>query len=270
MIRTLSDPRDEGQRFKDGEKAAADRATRHAGRAADLAGASWSDPLVAAVAEELLAQIHFRQGDGAERLKGLPAGGGTGPARLPASRLPVGCGQHLPLARTAAPQTGGPGRAGGGVAAFPHRPPGRRAAPRALPRRPGRRGPGRLLRPPAYVNEQIVELLIAQGRDADALRYAELAKARALQEPPRHAEGGVGRRPLHTGGRRGVAGEMAADVACVEYFLGSRRAWVFLVSTAGKVWAFPLADAEGKPLSSANWWPGCGSSSTASRARPPR
>ena len=98
----------------------------------------------------------------------------------------------------------------------------------------------------AYINEQIIELLLADGQDAEALRYAELAKARALHDL------------LATRGTRDN-GDAARDVpamlrawpkqvAAVEYFLGTERAWVFVVDVGGKVKAHPLLAAPGKPL----------------------
>ncbi|MBM4000111.1 MAG: CHAT domain-containing protein [Planctomycetes bacterium] len=99
----------------------------------------------------------------------------------------------------------------------------------------------------SYVHEHIVELLIGAGRPAEALRYAELAKARSAQDvleaanlPTRDAGPGdslselLGRWPRH--------------VAVLEYFLGSRVAWVFLVDTSGQVHAAPLCDASGAPM----------------------
>jgi CHAT domain-containing protein len=97
----------------------------------------------------------------------------------------------------------------------------------------------------AWVVERIVELLLEQGKDGEALRYAELARARALQDL------------LLTDQGRAAAGEDTAadflarwpkDVAAVEYFLGPERAWVFVVSTAGQVKAHPLKDADGSPV----------------------
>jgi CHAT domain-containing protein len=102
----------------------------------------------------------------------------------------------------------------------------------------------------AYVTEVIVELLLDQGKDEEALGYAESVKSRALEDLLSTAG-------LHT--RVGATaqldiGEILAHwprgVAALEYFLGRQRAWVFVIDTSAKVKAYPLKDAEGKPLDS--------------------
>jgi hypothetical protein len=102
----------------------------------------------------------------------------------------------------------------------------------------------------AYVTEMIVELLLEQGKDQEALGYAEAVKSRALADL------------LSTAGiRAGLEaptqveiGEILAHwprgVAALDYFLGRQRAWVFVIETSAKVKAYPLSDAEGKPLDS--------------------
>lgn len=102
----------------------------------------------------------------------------------------------------------------------------------------------------AYLNEQIVELLIADGQPAEALHYAELAKARALEgllaaSRTRAQADEEGPRPLPA-----ILADWPREVAAVEYLIGSRRAWAFVVTTSGQVLVFELKDREGHPIAS--------------------
>ncbi len=99
----------------------------------------------------------------------------------------------------------------------------------------------------AWVVERIVELLLGQGKDAEALRYAELARARALQDVLLADQGNAGTAKGAEASPDFLA-RWPKDVAALEYFLGPERAWVFVVSTAGRVKAHPLKDAAGKPV----------------------
>ncbi len=99
-----------------------------------------------------------------------------------------------------------------------------------------------------YVNERIVELLIADGKDTEALRYVELAKARALQDLLA-TEGTVDMPALGRSDRiNDILAEWPRDVMAIEYFLTTERAWAFVVDTSGKVKSHPLVDATGQPL----------------------
>jgi hypothetical protein len=101
-----------------------------------------------------------------------------------------------------------------------------------------------------YVTEMIVELLLEQGKDQEALGYAEAVKSRALQDLLSTA--GIHTR-LATPTQLEV-GEILAHwprgIAALEYFLGQQRAWVFVIDTSARVKAYRLVDAEGKPLDS--------------------
>jgi len=246
VIRTLGDPRDPATGFPEGDKAAAALAKQ----LAEQAGAGGDgDPLIRASAEELLAQLAFRGGadadclshaheageiyrqtgslvgaESVERLTGLAfrrrADAGTGPAaakdRDDALRHFLIANQLAEVLRDQYPAD----RSGQTRAGF-------------FARR-------------AYVNEQIVELLVGQGKDSQALTYAEAAKARALQDL------------LAAGRERAAAGETAEpgdvlthwpkDTAALEYFLGTERGWVFVVDPNGAVRAYELKDAAGGPL----------------------
>lgn len=100
----------------------------------------------------------------------------------------------------------------------------------------------------AYVNERIVELLVAKGEDAEALTYAEAAKARALQDLL--AQRGVSGSHDKSRDLADVLAAWPADVAAVEYFLGAEKGWVFLVDRGGKVHARSIVDADDKPIAS--------------------
>jgi hypothetical protein len=102
----------------------------------------------------------------------------------------------------------------------------------------------------AYVYERIAELLIEEGRHAQALHFVELAKARGLQDVL--AAGGK-----ETTGSRlpprelsEILADWPEDVAAMEYFLGTQRTWLFVVDTAGRVKAHVLRDDRGRPLAS--------------------
>jgi len=103
----------------------------------------------------------------------------------------------------------------------------------------------------AYVNDRIVELLVKQGSYPEALKYAELAKGRAIQDVLAAAVIKPSA-PIDTQPTDLVASLDAwpDDVVAVEYFLGSESAFVFLVDTQGAVSALTLRDSAGKPLAS--------------------
>jgi CHAT domain-containing protein len=98
-----------------------------------------------------------------------------------------------------------------------------------------------------YVNERIVELLIAEGRDVEALRYVELAKARALQDLLA-TESNVGSaQPEQCQDLETILQRWPTDVIALEYFLTGERAWLFVIAR-GKVHVYPLVDDAGQPL----------------------
>ena len=101
----------------------------------------------------------------------------------------------------------------------------------------------------AYVTERMIELLIAQNKPAEALRTAEAAKARSLQDVL--AQRGVTTPSDYNA--RDIDVLLAGwpkDVAAVEYFLGTERVWGFVVNQQGKVTAWQLQSADGQPLAS--------------------
>lgn len=105
----------------------------------------------------------------------------------------------------------------------------------------------------AWVNEKIVEILIQEGRDAEALEFAELAKARALQDlflADRGSRKEDADAALSVAELLARWPEKAADAAALEYFLGGERAWVFVVGPSGKVKAHELKDEAGAAVRS--------------------
>lgn len=101
----------------------------------------------------------------------------------------------------------------------------------------------------AWVLDRMVELLVQDNQAEEALRVAELARARTLQDyllsDPRlgkYAE-------ESTPDLSELLANWPTDTVALEYFLGPDRAYVFFVNRRGKVQAFPLQH-DGKPLSS--------------------
>ena len=102
-----------------------------------------------------------------------------------------------------------------------------------------------------YVNSLIVELLVEKGAFRDALNYVELGKARAVKDllSSRDSsdveDAGSAGRDLSA-----VLGSWPLDKVAVEYYLGERKAYVFLIKSGGEVNAWVLRNEEGAPLSS--------------------
>ena len=86
----------------------------------------------------------------------------------------------------------------------------------------------------AYVLDALVELELEAGNPAAALGYAELAKARALQDVLQ-TQTTTRSRPLAA-----LLADWPKDVAAVEYFFGRKQAHVFVVAPGGAVTAFRL------------------------------
>ena len=101
----------------------------------------------------------------------------------------------------------------------------------------------------AYVNEQIIDLLVQDGRAAEALHVAEAAKARSLQDllaTNRSARAANGAPPVDPADEHSLADlldDWPADTAALEYFIGSRKSWLFVVDRRGHVSAFDLLGA---------------------------
>ncbi len=102
----------------------------------------------------------------------------------------------------------------------------------------------------AYVTEMIVELLLEQGKDQEALGYAEAVKSRALADLLLTAGIRAGSDAPTQVEIAEILAHWPRGIAALEYFLGRQRAWVFVIDTGAKVKAYPLSDADGKPLDS--------------------
>ena len=97
----------------------------------------------------------------------------------------------------------------------------------------------------AFVLDAIVELKIQEKQYTEALQYAELAKARALQDVlASRSDGPVKARPLVD-----ILKSWPAKAAAVEYFLGREKAWCFVVRVDGSVMAYALPVAPRELLS---------------------
>ncbi len=107
----------------------------------------------------------------------------------------------------------------------------------------------------AYVSQLLVELLLEDQQPVEALRFVELAKARALADvlaasAETSSVDAGGTSDLSETDLSETLASWPRDVASLVYFLGTRRAWVFFIDTAGSVSAFPLRDADNRPISS--------------------
>lgn len=99
----------------------------------------------------------------------------------------------------------------------------------------------------AYVNQVLVELLIEQGEDAHALQIAELAKARSLQDmlSTNHASAD---HPSESRGLEDILADWPPDTTAIEYFIGAKHCWVFVVTNGGQVTTHALTNSDGTPV----------------------
>ncbi len=99
----------------------------------------------------------------------------------------------------------------------------------------------------SFIYEKLVELHLAEGQPQEALRFAEMAKARAAQDLLSSLGIAEQQEPVEPRELTELLADWPADVAAVEYFLGADRSWGFLIR-AGKVRAFPLVDSQGQSI----------------------
>ncbi len=250
LIRVLDYAADGGRQFAEGESAAAKTASEFADQV--LAKPMGLDAVTRAAAYETLAQLAYRAEDeklarqratqalaayaeaesltgveGVERLLGMIDARTTNAKTIPNREQIDGALRHLQTSHRL-------------TELLRERIPADRA---------GRSRAGFFARR-AYVNERIIELLLARGDHAQALAMAEGAKARSLQDVL--AQRGVNAEQATDNSRslEVLLADWPADTAAVEYFLGTERAWVFVVNPKGKVQAWPLMDAAGHPIAS--------------------
>ncbi|MCA9247443.1 MAG: CHAT domain-containing protein [Planctomycetales bacterium] len=242
IVRTLDAPGTEGRRLTAAEDAARRRADQSATDVVEAVANGNADALIAAVAWELRAHLAFRAGRteasrkfaqsaleqfvrgghlaGAESIQRLLGLNRLADDRQAALRHFLIAHHLSELLRTRFPQDQvGLTRAG----FFARR---------------------------SFVYEKIVELLIEQGQPEEALRFAEMSKARAARDIL--ISGGVTsdddarfERPIAE-----LLADWPSECAALEYFLGAEQAWVFLVTTAGEVVVFPLQNDDGRPVES--------------------
>lgn len=99
----------------------------------------------------------------------------------------------------------------------------------------------------AYVNERLIELLLQEGKTAEALQTLEAAKGRSLQTVLAGAD--LNSKAAEVRSVSEILADWPKDVAAVEYFVGTEKSWGFLI-VDGKVEAFPIVGTDGKSLPS--------------------
>lgn len=101
----------------------------------------------------------------------------------------------------------------------------------------------------AYVSQRIAEILIEQGKAAEALGYVEDAKARGLNDVLAAAiPSAQAFTPAHKVPE--ILEHWPDQVAALEYFLADREAWLFVINSSGGVTVHTLRDASGRALRS--------------------
>jgi len=99
----------------------------------------------------------------------------------------------------------------------------------------------------APIVDLIVELLLEDGKPAEALAYVEQGRARSLQDFLNAGTLVKGITPAPKGLTE-ILAQWPKDAICLEYYLGSEKAWVFVVTSPGRVDVFPLLDNKGEVI----------------------
>ena len=99
----------------------------------------------------------------------------------------------------------------------------------------------------SFVYEKLVELHLAKGQPQEALRFAEMAKARAAQDLLSSLGIAEQEEPVEPRELTELLADWPADVAAVEFFLGAEHSRGFVIRE-GKVRAFPLVESQGQPI----------------------
>lgn len=244
MIRTLDVPENGERRFVVGQRAAEAEAQRLAGRVCSCP-VEETGAMIAAVAHEILADLAFRNGDFGEAGKlaiqarrfYLEVGSLAGVEGI--CRLVGQCQCRVP--------------AGDHAEAIRQLKTSHFLAEMLRGRMPadeiGLSRAGFLARR-AYVNELLVELLIEDHHPVEALRFVELAKARALEDVLAASEQTATNASCQVPNLDRTLAAWPPNVAALVYSLGTRRAWVFLVDTSGHVTAHSIRDKKDRPVSS--------------------
>lgn len=232
VIRTLDTPVDGKRQFVAGEEAAfakADAPARHVSKAAENATV---DPLVLAAAEEIQANLAFR-GRRSEECVGHANAALR--AYLNAGSLAGAEGVHRLLGLTSMQSNQESGNSALRHFLLSHEL-SELLRSRIHTDQIGRSQAGFFARR-AYVNEKIIELSIAAGKPVEALKYAELAKARSLEDlllaGGATSESGEKVEELRT--IEEMLEEWPQNIAALEYFVGTEKVWLFVIDTGGGV-----------------------------------
>lgn len=252
MIETLDQPTPNGRRFSTGEKAAFKTARKLAEQAAKLINSAGSQPQLLAAIEEVYAHVAFHSDDihschkHASHARAAHAAARNLLGVESAERLLGLCHRHISQTTKNANA-----KRHARQQALKHFMKAEELAEQLRRRFPvGRIGRSRagFFARRAYVYEMLVELLLAEGNDVQALHYADLAKARALHDAL------AANLPLSGNKHRGendvnaLLRRWPSDIASLEYFVGSEHAWVFVINPAGKVTTCTLKDKRGKAV----------------------
>lgn len=106
----------------------------------------------------------------------------------------------------------------------------------------------------AYVNERIIELLLDQQEPQRAFYYAELSKARSLQDALSLEVTSFDAlrvsQETHSPDIKEILSQWPEGHASIEYYCGSEFTWCFLVDPEARLQAFQLQDETGQPIRS--------------------
>lgn len=104
----------------------------------------------------------------------------------------------------------------------------------------------------ADVSKQLLELLLDAGNPAGALQESEAVRARSFQAVIHAHQATITHSDVDVRPMAELLRTWPRDVVALEYYLGSKEAWVFVVSDSGMVRAQVLYDTTGNPLHSAD------------------
>ena len=96
--------------------------------------------------------------------------------------------------------------------------------------------------------DDMLATLIAQGRNAEALHQADLAKSRALHEMLKQSS--VKTPSLKATTVSSPLANWPSNTVGLQYYLGSETAWIFFIDTEGNVSSQVIADESGSPMAS--------------------
>lgn len=222
LLRTLADPADPKRQFQSAEKIASSTAETLAHEA--LKERNAGGPFVYAVAEELIAQLRFRDGD-------IPK------AELYATRALARYVDHGALSGVVSVQRLLgllESESSNAVSAIKHLEISERLSEILRLRYPSDRSGMSLagfLSRRVYVSQKIVELLVNAGKAKEALDHVELAKARSFSDLLHVLDTRSFDPPLVSASKALL--NWPQKTVVIEYFITAERCWVFVVSASG-------------------------------------